>query len=104
MAATRAKANQDLEDYVGGVFADLIKSVRVPDPMPLTDDIELRCPSKKQVNDLFKATTEEDAQKIIFGDQYDAAMALFDDQPVQFWNAFMEKYNEHFFGDKSLGK
>lgn len=102
--AARVKNTEDLEDYVGGVFADLIASVRVPDPLPLTADITLTCPSKKQVNDLFKAATEEDAQKIIFGDNYEAAMKLFDDQPVQFWNAFMEKYNEHFFGDKSLGK
>ncbi|SHT52842.1 Uncharacterised protein [Mycobacteroides abscessus subsp. abscessus] len=101
MATARTAKNADV---VGGVFADLIKNVRVPEALKVTDDIFLEAPSKKQVTDLFKAASEEDAQKIIFGDQYEAAMALFDDAPVQVWNGFMEKYNEHFFGDKSLGK
>lgn len=44
------------------------------------------------------------AQKIIFGEQYEAAKALFDDKPLFLWNAFMERYNEHFFGDPDSGK
>lgn len=95
---------KEVNELVGTLFADLIASVRVPDPLDVAPGLVVKNPTKKQANALIKATSEEDAQKIIFGDDYERAMELFDPQPVQVWNAFMEKYNEHFFGDKSAGK
>lgn len=89
--------SDELNDMVGSLFKDLIDSVRVPEPLEITPELVVNNPTKKQANELLKAVTEEDAQRIIFGDDYDKAMALFDPQPVQVWNAFMEKYNEHFF-------
>lgn len=94
----------DLSETVGTVFADLIASVRVPEPLDVAPGVTVSNPTKKQANELMKATTEEEAQRIIFGDSYEAAMEIFDPAPVQVWNAFMERYNEHFFGDKSQGK
>ncbi|WP_324252215.1 hypothetical protein [Mycobacteroides abscessus] len=93
-----------IEDAVSDFFAELIAEVRVPDPLPLTGDIVLECPTKDQVAELMKATTEDEAQKVIFGEHYEAAMKLFGGRPVMVWNKFMERYNEHFFGDKSKGK
>ena len=87
----------DLTSMVGSLFKELIDSVRVPEPLEVAPGITLTNPTKKQSNDLMNAKSEEEAQRIIFGDQYEAAMELFDPQPVQVWNAFMEKYNEHFF-------
>lgn len=87
----------DVNELVGSLFKDLIDSTRVPEPLQITADLIVENPTKKQANALLKAVTEEEAQQIIFGDQYEAAMALFDPQPVQVWNKFMEKYNEHFF-------
>lgn len=95
---------EELKEAVGGAFADLIASVKVPDPIPVAPGIEIFCPTKKEVSELLKATTDEQAQKIIFRDNYEAAMALFDPQPVKVWEAFMEQYNAHFFGDKNKGK
>ncbi|MDO3050678.1 hypothetical protein [Mycobacteroides abscessus] len=93
-----------VEDAVSDFFAELVESVRVPEPLKVTNKITLKCPTKKQVSDLLKATTEEEAQKIIFGSAYAEAMKLFDNRPVQLWNKFMEKYNAHFFGDGDKGK
>ncbi|UVK63399.1 tail assembly chaperone [Mycobacterium phage Aegeus] len=107
MTTRRSVSDADLkvvEDSVSDFFAELVAEVRVPDPLPLTKDIVLECPTKTQVSDLLKAVTEDEAQKIIFGKDYDKAMKLFNDKPVQVWNKFMEKYNEHFFGDGKAGK
>jgi hypothetical protein len=87
----------DLSEMVGSLFKELIDTVRIPDPLPVAPGLTCVNPTKKQANALMRAITEEDAQKIIFGDDYEKAMELFDPQPVQVWNAFMEKYNEHFF-------
>lgn len=86
-----------IEDMVGTLFKELIDSVRVPEPLEVAPGLTVTNPTKKQANELMKAVTEEEAQRVIFGDQYEAAMELFDPQPVQVWNKFMEKYNEHFF-------
>ncbi|AYB70371.1 tail assembly chaperone [Mycobacterium phage Jubie] len=91
----------ELNELVGSLFKELIDSVRIPEPLEVAPGLTVTNPTKKQANELMKATTEEEAQRIIFGDQFDKAMELFDPQPVQVWNAFMEKYNEHFFGSKS---
>lgn len=107
MASSRRVSAADLkvvEDAVSDFFAELIEEVRVPEPLKVTDKITLESPTKKQVSDLLKATTEEEAQKIIFGSAYAEAMKLFDNRPVQLWNKFMEKYNKHFFGDGDKGK
>ena len=97
-------SDESVGELVGTLFADLIASVRVPEPLEVAPGLVVTNPTKKQANLLMKAASEDEAQKIIFGDQYDTAMELFDPQPVQVWNKFMEKYNEHFFGGKDQGK
>ena len=89
--------SDELNEMVGSLFKDLLDSVRIPEPLEVAPGLVVKNPTKKQANELIKATSEEDAQRIIFGDDYDRAMELFDPQPVQVWNKFMEKYNEHFF-------
>lgn len=79
-------------------------TVKVPEPLKVAPGLILECPTKKQVNDLMMARNETESQKIIFGDQYEAAMELFDGMPLFIWNKFMERYNEHFFGDVDAGK
>lgn len=87
----------EFKDLVGSLFKDLIDSTRVPKPLEVAPGLVVENPTKKEANDLMKASSEEEAQKIIFKDNYERAMELFDPQPVQVWNKFMEKYNEHFF-------
>ncbi|OMC55371.1 hypothetical protein A5747_13340 [Mycobacterium sp. IS-836] len=87
------------------MFSELIATVRVPEPLRVTADIVLDCPTKKQVSELQRTgITEEEAQRVIFGEHYDAAMELFDNTSLFVWNKFMERYNAHFFGDPDSGK
>ncbi len=89
------------------MFSELLATVKVPDDLVVSAEITLSAPTKKQLNDLGVAQIagdEELAQKIIFGEHYEAAKALFEDRPVGIWNAFMTRYNEHFFGDGDAGK
>lgn len=89
------------------MFSELLATVKVPDDLVVTADLVLTAPTKSQLSDLQVAQLSRDeelAQKIIFGEQYDAAKKLFDDKPAGIWNAFMERYNEHFFGDGDAGK
>jgi hypothetical protein len=87
------------------LFSELIATVRVPGPLKVTADIVLDCPTKKQVSELQRpGITEEEAQRVIFGDHFEEAMELFDGQPLFVWSKFMERYNEHFFGDPDTGK
>lgn len=97
MAAAKKTVYDDL-------FAELIATVKVPPPLVLTQDITLECPTKKEVAEIFEAQDETVAQKIIFKDDYEKAMELFDGAPVFVWNKFMERWNEHFFGDADRGK
>ena len=86
------------------LFSELLATVKVPEPLNVAPGIVLECPTKEQVNKLLATEDEAVAQEIIFKDNYDAAMKLFDGMPMYIWNAFMTRYNEHFFLDKDLGK
>jgi hypothetical protein len=87
------------------LFAELIATVRVPKPLQVTADIVLDCPTRGEVKELQRPNiTEEEAQRLIFKDHYDAAMELFDDKPLHVWNEFMKRYNAHFFGEPDAGK
>lgn len=77
----------------------------MPEPLKVSSDIVLECPTKKIVSELQKpGLTEEEAQRVIFGDHFEAAMELFENAPLFIWNKFMERYNAHFFGDGDSGK
>lgn len=97
----KSAAKEEFED----LFSELIATVKKPEPLVVTPEIVLECPTKKQVAKLqAPGTTEEEAQREIFGDQFDAAMELLGNAHYQVWNKFMERYNEHFFGDSDPGK
>lgn len=90
----------DFED----LYSELLATVKVPKPLKVTPEITLECPTKDQVAELLVATNDETAQKIIFGEHFEAAMALFGASPMHIWNKFMERYNAHFFGVADAGK
>lgn len=100
MAVRRIVTEAVYED----LFAELVATVKVPDPLPVAPGIVLTCPTKDQLEGIQAATDEVAAQKLIFGDSYDEAVKIFGEQPVGIWNAFMSRYNEHFFGDADSGK
>lgn len=87
------------------LFAELVATVRVPDPLVVSEKITLECPTKDQVTALTQpGITEDEAQKVIFGDSYDDAMELFGGVSLHIWNKFMEKYNAHFYPETDEGK
>lgn len=87
------------------MFSELIATVKVPEPLVVTPEIVLDPPTKWQVSEILRpGITEEEAQRAIFGDHFEAAMGLFNNRPREIWNAFMTRYNSHFFGDGDSGK
>lgn len=86
------------------LFAELNATVKLPGPLVVTKDITLAAPSKGEFEAIQAAATEAEAQLIIFKDDYDKAIELFASKPIQIWNAFIKRWNEHFYGDVDLGK
>lgn len=103
ISAARRKSVDEVE--YEDLFSELIATVKVPEPLVVTADLVLECPTKDQVEELNSGRiTEAEAQKIIFADQYEAAMELFGGRSIFIWKKFMDRYNAHFFGDSDSGK
>lgn len=96
-AATAFKAVPSKEP--AGRFYDLQKEVKAPTPYVLTEDITILPLTRRQFVELGQANDDEDAQnRVVLGDNYDAVIALFNDQPLAVWNAFTTDINRHLFG------
>jgi hypothetical protein len=87
------------------LFAELVASVRVPEPLVVVPGkLTAQYPPARRVNQLLIAVSVEDQIRAVFGDDFEFAAELFLDQPLEVWNKFMERYNEHMFGDRDTGK
>jgi len=101
MAARTSKAAVDNEV----LFDKLRREVKAPAALRVTDEIVLSCPTKRQLEESQKdGLSEEESNRILIGDQYDALVALFDDQPAHLWVEFNKLYLEHFFELQSESK
>ncbi|WP_099021270.1 hypothetical protein [Mycolicibacterium palauense] len=60
--------------------------------------ITLTEPTKRQIDAWRNAKSVEEGEKALFGDQFDAIHALFDDLPNHIWENFNVLYLKHFFG------
>lgn len=81
-----------------GRFYDLQKEVGAPAPYVLTEDIVIPPLTRGQFVELDRAPDDDAQNRVIFRDQYDAVMALFEDQPLAVWSAFTTDINRHLFG------
>lgn len=92
-----ARKSADTDKPVG-LFDKIRAEVEVPEPLVVTEDIVLQCPTKAQL-DLSQLTGNElESNKILLGeDNYKKLAALFDDQPPQMWVEFNKAYVAHFF-------
>lgn len=81
-----------------GRLADLQRETKLPEPYKLTDDILIPVPTRKTMRDARAAQSVEDYNKTVFGDQWDAINAVFDEQPDALWDAFIRDVGRHFFG------
>lgn len=111
MAARKTlKSADDIDVEALGVeadslFAELVGSVRVPEPIVVVPGkLEVKYPPARQLNELLTAVTVDAQMRAVFGEDYEYAESLFGAQPIEVWNKFMEKYNEHMFGDRDKGK
>lgn len=111
MAARKTLKSADDIDVVklgedaGGLFAELVASVRIPEPLVVVPGkLSVNYPPARKLNQLLSAVTVDDQMRAVFGDDYEVAEALFGSQPISVWTKFMERYNEHMFGDKDTGK
>lgn len=80
---------------------------KIPEPYVLTEQITVYPLTRRRNIDLFAAETDEQAGRALLGDAYDAIVALYDDLPVEDWNAFMTEVKTHLFGqavDEAPGK
>lgn len=80
------------------LFEKLRKEVVVPDPLRVTEEIVLSCPTKTQLELSQQATTELEANKILLGEEnYEKLDELFGPESPQMWVEFNKAYISHFF-------
>jgi len=87
------------------LFAELVASVRIPDPLVIVPGkLSVNYPPTRKLNQLLTSVSVDGQMRAIFGDDYEVAEELFGSQPIEVWNKFMERYNQHMFGEKDAGK
>jgi len=91
-AASKA-AEGTVED---SVWAKLQSENHIP-PLEF-QGISLKEPTKRQIDAWREAKTNEEGERALFADQYDAIHALFNDQPSHVWENFNTLYLKHMFG------
>lgn len=80
------------------LFERLRREVKVPDPLVVTEDIVLPCPTKDKLDLSQNAGDEESANKILLGeDNFEKLNALFGPEAPQLWAEFNKAYVAHFF-------
>ena len=109
--ATRKLASADdidVEKLAGdaeNLFAELVASVRIPEPLVVVPgELVVKYPPTRQLNQLLTSVSVDGQMRAVFGDDYEVAENLFGSQPIEVWNKFMERYNEHMFGERDSGK
>lgn len=81
------------------LFEQLLRETKVPDPLRVTEDITLECPSKAQLDASQKRDlSEEESNRILLGEEnYEKLQELFGPEAPHVWAEFNKKYIAHFF-------
>lgn len=91
-------ARKTEESATETLFDKLRNEVKVPDPLVVTDEIILTCPTKAQLDQSQQAATEAESNKILLGESnYEKLTELFDNEAPQMWAEFNKAYVAHFF-------
>lgn len=91
-------ARKTAEDGGETLFEKLRREVKVPDPLKVTDDIVLLCPTKTQLDLSQQALSETESNKILLGEENYAKLdELFGPEAPQMWAEFNKAYVAHFF-------
>lgn len=103
--AARKVIDQDGVEVGENLFAELVASVRIPEPLVVVPGkLVVKYPPTRQLNQLLTSVSVDAQMRAIFGDDYEVAEDMFGSQPIEVWNKFMERYNEHMFGERDKGK
>lgn len=95
MTARKTEADQEFPETL---FDKLRKEVKVPDPLVVTSEIVLTCPTKAQLELSQNAANEAESNKILLGEDNFVKLAeLFDQEAPQMWAEFNKAYVAHFF-------
>ncbi|MGW2666218.1 hypothetical protein ACWCW7_35145 [Nocardia tengchongensis] len=82
-----------------GRFYELQKEVSAPQPYVLTSTISIGPLTRRQFVAMERAVGDEaEQERILFGENYDAIIELFADQPYEVWREFTVEINRHLFG------
>lgn len=85
------------------LFDRLRAEVKVPDPLRVTEDIVLECPTKFQLEASQRAATEEESNRVLLGEEnYDKLNELFGPYAPHLWAEFHKQYIDHFFPTQSV--
>lgn len=81
------------------LFEQLRRETKVPEPLAVTEDITLDCPSKAQLDASQRPElTEEQSNRILLGEEnYEKLQELFGPEAPHLWAEFNKKYIAHFF-------
>jgi len=81
-----------------GRFYELQKEVKVPEPYVLTSKIKIKPPTRVQMIALRNAETQDDAERAMLGEHFDAVIELYADRPDKEYAAFVEELQRHMLG------
>lgn len=94
-----AKKEEVVEETL---FEKLRREVKVPEPLKVTEDIVLVCPTKNQLDLSQQAVNEVESNRILLGEgNYDKLNELFGPEAPQLWAEFNKAYLSHFFPTQS---
>lgn len=80
------------------LFEKLRREVKVPDPLVVTEDIILRCPTKLQLDQSQNAENEDASNRALLGEEnYNKLTELFGPEAPHLWVDFNKAYIDHFF-------
>lgn len=82
-----------------GRFYELQQEVVPPTPYQLTEDIVIMPLTRRRNVALLEATTQEDQDRAILGDAYEAVVELYNDRPIQEFRAMADDLWKHWAGD-----
>lgn len=103
--AARKIIDEDGAEVGENLFAELVASVRIPEPLVVVPGkLVVKYPPTRQLNQLLTSVSVDAQMRAIFGEDYEVAEEMFGSQPIEVWNKFMERYNEHMFGERDTGK
>lgn len=84
------------------LFEKLLREVKVPTQLKVTEDIVLDCPTKDQLDQSQTAADEVESNKILLGEEnFRKLNDLFGPQAPQLWAEFNKAYVAHFFPTQS---